>query len=473
MMIALRLKDAALTALIAGILALPLAGVRTTDGLEGLAVEWHLTDVGVAVLLIFLGRLLLGLTRDGYAKFIAPFAVVCGIASAALEFPSHFLKTVAVAGSFIIALKAILHLLRGSSPTFVNASKRIVHASSLPRNLNIFALALLIAVAVFPITPLASRYALDVAVMVMTYIMLAWGLNITVGYAGLLDLGYAGFYALGAYSYALLAQTFGIGFWTALPIAGLIAAGTGLIVGLPVLRLRGDYFAIITLGFGEIVRLVLTNWTGLTNGPNGISNVPRPTFFGLEFAHAASDGSRTFNEFFGLEFEPVQRVILLYYIILALALLVGCFAARMRVLPLGRAWEALRENEIACAAVGVNSWWSKLAAYSMGAAVAGLAGAFFATRQGFISPESFTFTESATMLAIVILGGIGHPLGIVFAAIFIIGMPELFRGLEQYRMIAFGAGMVLIMIWRPGGLASVRTPTVRLGENQAPLKHPS
>jgi branched-chain amino acid transport system permease protein len=302
--------------------------------------------------------------------------------------------------------------------------------------------------------------------MVLTYIMLAWGLNITVGYAGLLDLGYAGFYALGAYSTALLAQHYGLGFWEALPIGGLIAAGTAFLIGFPVLRLRGDYFAIVTLGFGEIVRLVLTNWTSLTGGPNGISDIPRPTLFGLEFARAASEGHTTFNDFFGIAYDPIQRVIFIYYIILALALLVGVISAKLRRLPIGRAWEAFREDEIACAAIGIDRRSVKLTAYSLGAMVAGLAGSFFATRQGFISPESFTFTESATMLSIVILGGIGHPLGIVLAAIFIVGMPELFREFEQYRMLAFGAGMVLIMLWRPGGMMDKRVPTVTLEPHQ-------
>ena len=180
------------------------------------------------------------------------------------------------------------------------------------------------------------------------------------------------------------------------------------------------------------------------------------------------EGHRAFHSFFGLTFDPLQRVIFLYYLILVLALAVGAFSARLRRLPLGRAWEAFREDEIACAALGINRWWIKLAAYSLGAMVAGLAGAFFATRQGFVSPESFTFTESATVLAIVILGGVGHPLGIALAALFIIGLPELFRGLEQYRMVAFGLGMVLIMLVRPGGLMDKRQATVLLeGEGEA------
>jgi branched-chain amino acid transport system permease protein len=482
---AARIKDAFLTALIAAILALPLAGARTIDGVNGLSVEWHLVDVGVAALLIFAGRLLLGLVQVGMSYWIAPLMIVTGIASIYLPFPSHFLQTVAVIGSFVIAGRAVFQLLCHSGESRNPANGEVIKTgfvahiilpqkdkagvSGKPVWIPAFAgmtqlcWLLVILAVILPFTPIASRYVLDVAIMVMTYIMLAWGLNITVGYAGLLDLGYAGFYALGAYSFALLAQHYGVGFWTALPIAGLIAAGAALLLGFPVLRLRGDYFAIVTLGFGEIVRLVLINWTDFSGGPNGISGVPRPTLFGLDFARTPIEGHTSFNDYFGIAFDPVQRVIFFYYIILALALFVGWFSNRLRHLPLGRSWEAFREDEIACASLGINRWWIKLAAYSLGASVAGLAGAFFATRQSFISPESFTFTESATMLAIVILGGIGHPLGIVLAAIFVIGLPELFRDLEQYRMVAFGAGMVLIMIWRPGGMMSVRRPTAKLG----------
>ncbi len=462
-----RFKDALITAFVAFILALPLAGARTIDGMNGLTVEWHVTEVGIAAGLIFLGRLFLGLIEDGFGGWIAPLALIAGIIAAYLPIPSHFLKAVAVLGSFILAARALFVLV--CRKRAANAGGRASAFAALIQkgrgslsNFTAISIVLILLAIALPFTPLASRYVMDIAIMVLTYVMLAWGLNITVGFAGLLDLGYVGFYALGAYSYALLAQAIGIGFWTALPIAGALTAAMGFLLGFPILRLRGDYFAIVTLGFGEIVRLVLTNWTTLSNGPNGISGIPRPSLFGLEFAREAGEGMRPFNEFFGLDFNPMQRVIFLYYIILALALLVGWFSARLRRLPLGRAWEAYREDEVACAALGVNRTRIKLAAYSLSAAVAGFAGAFFAARQGFVSPESFTFTESATILAIVILGGVGNPLGIVFAAIFIIGMPELFRELEQYRMLAFGAGMVLIMIWRPEGMMAVREPTARL-----------
>ncbi len=452
-----RIKDALITALIAAILALPLAGVRTEDGVNGLVFENRLGAVAAAAAIVFAGRLFWGMARD--AQPASLIATLIGMVSLFVDFPTAFLKTAAVGMGVVVGLRFLF-----AKFSRMENKPAALTKIKMPFSLSAFSYLLIIAAIIFPFTPLASRYALDVAIMVMTYIMLAWGLNITVGYAGLLDLGYAGFYALGAYCYALLAQQTGIGFWACLPLAGLVAAGAGLILGAPVLRLRGDYFAVVTLGFGEIVRLVLINWTNLTGGPNGVADIPRPTLFGLEFAHTATEGHTTFNDFFHLDFNPVQRVIFIYFIILFLALLVGWFATRLRRLPLGRAWEAFREDEIACASLGINRTWIKLAAYSLGAMVAGLAGAFFAARQGFVSPESFTFTESATILAIVILGGIGHPLGIVLAAFFIIGLPELFRGFEQYRMLAFGLGMVLIMVWRPGGMMESREPTVKLSE---------
>jgi branched-chain amino acid transport system permease protein len=297
---------------------------------------------------------------------------------------------------------------------------------------------------------------------VLTYVMLGWGLNIVVGLAGLLDLGYVAFYAVGAYSYAIIANEFGWSFWVCLPLAGLFAAFFGVILGFPVLRLRGDYLAIVTLGFGEIIRIVLLNWASFSGGPNGIAGIPRPSFFGMPFAASAPEGVTTFHQFFGLDFTPDHRIIFLYYLILALALLTNAFTLRIRKLPVGRAWEALREDEIACRALGINPTNTKLTAFSIGAMFAGFAGAFFATRQGFISPESFTFIESAVILAIVVLGGMGSQIGIVLAAILLIGIPEFFRELAQFRMLAFGAAMVAIMVWRPRGLLAHREPSIRL-----------
>ena len=308
-----------------------------------------------------------------------------------------------------------------------------------------------------------DRSTIDLATLVLTYIMLGWGLNIIVGLAGLLDLGYVAFYAVGAYSYALLAVHFDFSFWICLPLAGLFAATAGLILGFPVLRLRGDYFAIVTLGFGEIIRLILLNWWDVTRGPDGIGQIPRPTFFGLaEFTRRPDeDGLPAFHQMFGLEFDGLHRVIFLYYLILILALMVNWTSVRVRKLPIGRAWEALREDDIACQSLGINRRNVKLAAFTFSAMFGGVAGSFFATRQGFISPESFTFIESAIILAIVVLGGMGSQMGVVLAAVLLIGMPEVFRELEQYRMLAFGAAMVSIMVWRPRGLLAHRAPSVR------------
>jgi branched-chain amino acid transport system permease protein len=312
-------------------------------------------------------------------------------------------------------------------------------------------------------------------IQILIYVMLGWGLNIVVGLAGLLDLGYVAFYAVGAYAYALLAKEFGLSFWLLLPLAGILSSFWGILLGFPVLRLRGDYLAIVTLAFGEIIRLVLINWVDLTGGYAGISGIPRPTFFGIPF-NADEDG---FAAHFGLEFSPIYRTIFLYYLILALAFLTAFVTVRLRRLPVGRAWEALREDEIACRSLGINTTNTKLTAFGMGAMFAGFAGSFFAARQGFISPDSFTFLESASILAIVVLGGMGSQIGVACAAIVMIGGTEIMRELDflkrifgetfdptQYRMLLFGFAMVLIMVVRPRGLISSRAPSVFLKERK-------
>jgi branched-chain amino acid transport system permease protein len=322
----------------------------------------------------------------------------------------------------------------------------------------------------------AVKWVDNFGIQILIYVMLGWGLNIVVGLAGLLDLGYVAFYAVGAYSYALLAKTFGFSFWILLPLAGTLASFWGVLLGFPVLRLRGDYLAIVTLAFGEIVRIVLINFADLTNGYAGISTIPRPTFFGIPF-NADDDG---FAAVFGLEFSPIYRTIFLYYLILALALLTAFVTVRLRRLPVGRAWEALREDEIACRSLGINTTNTKLTAFAMGAMFAGFAGSFFAARQGFISPESFTFLESATILSIVVLGGMGSQIGVAIAAIVMIGGTEIMRDLDflkqvfgptfdptQYRMLLFGFAMVLIMIWKPRGLIATREPSVFLKERKS------
>jgi len=326
---------------------------------------------------------------------------------------------------------------------------------------------LLGAAIVMPIFFSENRYIVDTATTVLIYIMLGWGLNVVVGLAGLLDLGYVAFYAVGAYTYAILSTQFGWGFWEALPVAGGAAATFGILLGYPILRLRGDYLAIVTLGFGEIIRIILVNWTELSNGPNGIASIPRPSFFGLPFKAGGDEESATFASFFGLEFSPMHRIIFLYYLILVLALLTNVFVGRLRKLPVGRAWEALREDEIACKALGINVTNVKLSAFALGAMLGGFAGVFFAARQGFISPESFVFTESAIILAIVVLGGMGSQMGVVLAASVLVLLPEFGRNFAEYRMLVFGLAMIMIMVWRPGGLLSSRQPTLKLGQKEA------
>lgn len=321
-------------------------------------------------------------------------------------------------------------------------------------------------------------------IQILIYIMLGWGLNIVVGLAGLLDLGYVAFYAVGAYSYSLIATTVipatfpALGpwaFWICLPISGLLAALWGILLGFPVLRLRGDYLAIVTLAFGEIIRLILINWVKFSGGYAGISGIPRPSFFGIPF-NASEQG---FAATFGLEFTPIYRTIFLFYVILALALLTAFVTIKLRRLPVGRAWEALREDEIACRSLGINTVSTKLTAFATGAMFGGFAGCFFAARQGFISPESFVFLESAQILAIVVLGGMGSIIGVVISSIALVGGIEILRELDflkqifgpnfdpaQFRMLIFGAAMVVMMLWKPRGLVSTREPSVFLKERK-------
>ncbi len=316
-------------------------------------------------------------------------------------------------------------------------------------------------------------------IQILIYVMLAWGLNIVIGLAGLLDLGYVAFYAVGAYAYALLGTHFGLSFWILLPAAGLMAALWGVILGFPVLRLRGDYLAIVTLAFGEIIRLVIVNWREVTNGAAGISGVPKVTFFGL-FSFNVSDPHYISKVMTFLPQSGVYYKIFLYYLILALCLLTAYVTMRLRRMPVGRAWEALREDEIACRSLGINTTTTKLTAFATGAMFGGFAGAFFAARQGFVSPESFIFIELAIILAIVVLGGMGSLIGIAIAALVMIGGTEILRELtflkaifgqdftpELYRMLLFGLAMVVVMLWKPRGFVGSREPTAFLFERKA------
>src|SRR5665213_2636516 len=409
-------KKALISALVALVLFSLMIGIRTEAGPTGQLIYWtRFGDLAALVAAVFAGSIAVELLRWRWGPVGMVRIVPPGVTSA-----------------LALARRAIAPLLL------------------------IFAL-------LVPVIFYDQRYILDLGILVLTYVMLGWGLNVVVGLAGLLDLGYVAFYAVGAYSYALLATNFGLSFWICLPLAGILASLWGVMLGFPVLRLRGDYLAIVTLAFGEIIRLVIINWQSLTGGPNGVSGIPRPSFFGIPL----TPGDDGLAAKLGIEFSTTHRIVFLFYIILALALLTNWVTIRLRRLPIGRAWEALREDEVACRAIGINITTTKLTAFATGAMFGGFAGAFFATRQGFISPESFTFQESALVLAIVVLGGMGSQLGVALAALTMIGGFELFRGLEQYRMLVFGAAMVLLMIWRPRGLIGHRAPTVFLRHAQA------
>ncbi len=414
------LKDAVLAALVAVLLALPLVGLQTYDiGGGALGIRTHFDWVAVAGAAVFAGRLALRVLQQLYRT--RPTGRAMALTSFAAWGSRQVLPITLLGIGFAVAL---------------------------------------------PFLPFSSRYLIDLGTTVLIYVMLGWGLNVVVGLAGLLDLGYVAFYAVGAYTFGLLARDLDFTFWEALPFSGLVAASFGVVLGFPVLRLRGDYLAIVTLGFGEIIRIVLLNWAPVTGGPNGIGEIPRPSFFGLHFARSAPEGVATFDQFFGLEFSPNHRVIFLYFVILAMALLTNAFTLRIRQLPIGRAWEALREDEVACRALGINPTTVKLSAFAIGAMFGGFAGCFFAARQGFISPESFTFIESATILAIVVLGGMGSQMGVVLAAILLVSLPEFGRAFAEFRMLIFGAAMVGVMVWRPRGLIAHREPTLRLGASR-------
>lgn len=335
-------------------------------------------------------------------------------------------------------------------PHWLTALRQPLHTSlqtlaAWPRTL-FYALLGMMAVLPFVI----NEYWLTVLISVFIYVLLGLGLNIVVGLAGLLDLGFVAFYAVGAYSYALSAQYLGLGFWTALPFAMLLATCCGVLLGFPVLRMHGDYLAIVTLGFGEIIRLVLNNWLEFTGGPNGIA-APAPTFFGLEFAPAATQGGQPLHEVLGIDYDIAYRYTFIYLLLLIIVVGTIFFVNRLKKMPLGRSWEALRDNEIACRSLGLNHVTIKLSAFSMGAMIGGLAGVFFAAWQGFINPTSFTFFESALILCIVVLGGGGSTVGVVTAAVVITLLPEVLREFSDYRIILFGGLMVVMMIWKPRG----------------------
>ena len=322
-----------------------------------------------------------------------------------------------------------------------------------------------------------SRSLKGQLIPICVYIVMAVSLNLTVGISGELSLGHAGFMSVGAFSGIIMSGWLLNAFQMenetmrlvlAMLAGGVCAAIAGVLIGIPVLRLRGDYLAIVTLGFGEIVRILLLNNTEITGGPNGISQIPKPTFFGLEFSRSAREGGwDTFSNFFGVKYDPSDRVIFLYLVALLLVVLSLFVINRLLRMPLGRAWEALREDEIACRSLGLSPTRIKLTAFTISAAFAGFAGTLFAARQGFVSPESFTFAESAFVLAIVVLGGMGSQFAVILAAILLVVSRELMRDFNEYSMLMLGGLMVLMMIWRPQGLLPMTRPQLKLKNGQA------
>jgi len=417
------LKHAFFTAIITFIISFPLLGLKLVTGGSGMSIEGAdsttLSYIGAGALIVFLFQLF----RD---------------------------QIMGVFGT--LPKPAMLHIY-GDLPQ----EKR-------NRVENWFTLALIAFAIIWPF--IVSRGSIDLATLVLIYVMLGLGLNIVVGLAGLLDLGYVAFYAVGAYSYALLSEYYGVSFWIALPIGGLMAALFGFLLGFPVLRLRGDYLAIVTLGFGEIIRIFLLNTTSLTGGPNGIGGIDKPTLFGMEFGRRVKEeGNTLFHEVMGIPYDSSYKVIFLYLLAVVLVVFTVFVIRRLVRMPVGRAWEALREDEIACRSLGMNRTAIKLSAFTIGAAFAGFAGCFFAARQGFISPESFTFIESAIILAIVVLGGMGSQMGVILAAAAMTVLPELAREFQEYRMLMFGLMMVLMMVWRPQGLLPAKRPHMELAND--------
>lgn len=503
-------KGAVIAAVLTVVILLPVIGMPLKREGANLIVDYQLWKVGVGALAVFVFQM------------VSPFFA---------RLPSVTKLTLAVVG--VLALILVVHPFfsdRGSLSSFWSVAWRICvvvgSGVALPLliqlNDRLFAKgvtktdkrrrsvlanpwvisAIICAAVVWPFLTayggsfFGGRGALQVSTLVLIYIILGLGLNIVVGFAGLLDMGYVGFYAVGAYTYALLFQFADFGFWQALPFAGLFAAIFGFLLGFPVLRLRGDYLAIVTLGFGEIIRLLLLNLNKWTGGPDGIPSIPKPTILGHEMARRASDTGETFNQWmsstFGIDwhfstvdvmvreggvtfhqwissalgidwsFNTVDVMVFMYLLGLVMALVTLWVSNRLIRMPIGRAWEALREDEIACRSLGLNPTHIKLSAFTLGAMFAGFAGALFAAVQGNVTPKSFEFMESALILAIVVLGGMGSQLGVILAAIIITALPEVARDFAEYRMLMFGLVMVLMMRWRPQGLLPMKRPQVEL-----------
>ena len=379
-------------------------------------------------------------SKGGMRGFLKPLIVALWLSLLFLPF-----KGIKAAIVFFVIASAILVsavFLAGYQNKFALSIKTLsvtVQESGLFSHKQIFVLRYACLLSLFVMPLFARDYFLDVAILVGIYVILALGLNVVVGFTGLLNLGFVAFYALGAYSYALLNTRFGLGFWTALPFSVGLSAIAGFLLAFPALRLRGDYLAIVTLGFGEITRLILNNWDSLTMGPNGISGISAPGIFSLSLG----------------------KLSYFYYLVLFFVLITFFITKRVYSSKIGRAWVAIREDEIASSIMGINTTMYKLYAFAFGAFWAGLAGAVFAGKMQFVSPESFTFMESVLILCMVIIGGLGSIPGVILGAFILVLLPEMLREIQLYRMLALGAGLVLLMVFRPQGLFGGRGVSFR------------
>ncbi|SMF79100.1 amino acid/amide ABC transporter membrane protein 2, HAAT family [Pseudobacteriovorax antillogorgiicola] len=382
---------------------------------------------------------------------LAVFGPITGLVLDGYDFKAHptrpfILATLVLAGSFVF------NIIRGLGPQLsVGMTKRPQLKLSRPQQRSLLAGLLGLAI----VLPFIGQSWITSLNFALIYVLLGLGLNIVVGLAGLLDLGFVAFYAVGAYGYALGNHYLGLGFWGAIPFAAVTAGIMGAILGFPVLRMHGDYLAIVTLGFGEIIHLVLVNWVDFTGGPSGME-APPPTLFGMEFNAWSMTGAPLFHEVLGIEFDPSYGKSFIYFSLLAFVIGACYFCIRLKASPWGRAWEALKEDEIACRSLGINHVTVKLSAFSLGAMIGGVAGVFFAGIQELVNPDSFTFFESAIILAIVVLGGMGSIPGVILAAITLRMLPEVLRDFQEYRILIFGVLMVAMMIWRPSGLVKTK-----------------
>lgn len=285
---------------------------------------------------------------------------------------------------------------------------------------------------IWPILLNNNQYVLRTSILVLLYIVLALSLNIVMGYAGQLSMGHAAFYGIGAYTTALLMVNLKLPFFIAIIIAGIISGIFGMILAMPTLRLKGDYLAIVTVGFGEIIRLVLINWTSLTRGPAGITGVPSPSIFGFS----------------------INTNIRYFYLILVLVMITIKVSNNLLNSRLGRGLIAIKDDEVASEAMGINSTQLKIIAFVLSAILAGIAGGFFATFIRYVNPDNFSYTESVSILCMVVLGGIGNVPGVVLGAIILTILPEALRDISTYRYLIYGILLIFMMIIRPQGLIS-------------------